>query len=273
MLKRNGAPPRVVLVTGASSGLGKATAALLARKGFRVFGTSRKPQNDARDGFEMLPLDVTSDVSTADCMDRVLERAGRVDILINNAGFGLFGALEELSIEEAHAQFETNFFGVVRMVNAVLPTMRSQKRGQIINVGSLAGLMALPFLGHYSASKYALEGYTEALRQEVWPLNIRVSVAEPGFFKTSIAEAQRYSVRTLPDYAGPRRRIYETLQRETENGKNPALFARLVLGIINSRSPRLRYRAGSDAVWAPRLQRLVPAALFEAGVRRRFGLD
>jgi NAD(P)-dependent dehydrogenase (short-subunit alcohol dehydrogenase family) len=160
--------PRVVLITGASSGVGQSTARLLARRGFTVFGTSRNPSSaDRVPGVEMLTLDVRDDDSVRACVETILHRSGRLDVVINNAGYELAGALEELSSEEARAQFETNFFGVVRMVNAVLPLMRHQKRGHIINVSSLTGLTASPFLGIYSASKFALEGYTEALRHEV----------------------------------------------------------------------------------------------------------
>jgi len=129
---------RVVLVTGASCGIGKATATLLAEKGFRVFGTSRRPSGAQDNGFQMLPLDVTSDQSVATCTSSVLEQAGRIDVLVNNAGIGVLGALEETSLAEARAVFETNFFGMVRMVNAVLPGMRHRKHGLIINLGSLA---------------------------------------------------------------------------------------------------------------------------------------
>ena len=158
--------PRVVLITGASSGVGRATARLLAERGFTVFGTSRNPSSaDGIPGVEMLPLDVHGDDSVRACVEAVVNRSGRLDVVINNAGYELAGALEELSSEEARAQFETNFSGVVRMVTAVLPQMRQQRRGHIINVGSLTGLTAIPFLGIYSASKFALEGYTARLRR------------------------------------------------------------------------------------------------------------
>src|SRR4029450_5662442 len=154
---------RVCVITGASAGAGQSAAALLARHGYRVFGTSRNPTVAERiSGVEMLPLDVRADDSATACVEAVVNQNGRLDVLINNAGYELAGALEELSSEEARAQFETNFFGVVRMVNAVLPHMRLQKRGHIINVSSLTGLTAAPFLGIYSASEVALGGFTEA---------------------------------------------------------------------------------------------------------------
>src|SRR5262249_18631308 len=153
---------KVVLITGGSSGVGQTTARLLSQKGCRVIGTSRNPATttEAVSGVEILPPDVQSDDSVATCVNAVIAAAGRIDVLVNNAAYELAGALEEISIEEARAQFETNFFGVLRMVRAVLPTMRQQKQGQIINVSSLSGVSCIPFMGIYSASKFALEGYT-----------------------------------------------------------------------------------------------------------------
>src|SRR5574341_1645225 len=167
---------KVVLVTGASSGIGQAIARLLAQKGFIVFGTSRNPlDGEKMSGLEVLPLEVRSDDSVQACVNAVLTKAGRLDILINNAGYEVASALEETSIAEAKSQFETNLFGVMRMVKAVLPLMRQQHGGQIINIGSIVGLVPVPFLGAYSARKFAVEGYTEILRHEVRPFNIRRS--------------------------------------------------------------------------------------------------
>src|SRR5262245_2598374 len=162
--------PQVVLITGASSGVGRAAARVLSQHGYRVFGTSRDPAGSpASPDVELVALDVRNDDSVAACAKSVFDRAGRVDILVNNAAYELAGALEETSVEEAKAQFETNFFGVVRMVRAVLPSMRERRQGRIVNVSSLSGVSAIPFMGIYSASKFALEGYTEALRMEVEP--------------------------------------------------------------------------------------------------------
>ena len=192
---------KVVLVTGASSGAGQATARLLAQRGYRVFGTSRSPAGgEVTPGLEMLSLDVRADASVAACIDAVSSRAGRLDVLVNNAGYELAGALEELSLEEARSQFETNFFGVVRMVKAVLPLMRQQKEGWIINVSSLSGISPIPFMGMYSASKFAVEGYTEVLRQELKPFNIHVSQIEPGFLKTPMMNHRQVAAQTIGAY-------------------------------------------------------------------------
>src|SRR5437870_2333394 len=157
---------QTVLVTGASSGIGQAIAQLLTERGFNVYGTSRKPTG------KLIPLDVRSDDSVRACIDRV----GPIDVLVNNAGYSLMSAAEETSIDEAKAQLETNFFGAVRMVNAVLPAMRKAGAGKIINIGSLAGITAIPFSAFYTASKFAIDGYSEALWHEVRPFGIHVTV-------------------------------------------------------------------------------------------------
>lgn len=263
---------KTVLITGASSGFGKATAELLAEKGYRVFGTSRQGGIGA-DGIEMLPLDVRDSASVQACVEAVLAKTGRIDILINNAGYELSGALEETAVEEAKAQFETNFFGVLRMTNAVLPVMREQREGRIINIGSLAGLVAVPFHGMYSASKYALEGYSEALRQEVKPFNIHVSLIEPGFSSTNLARAAMQSKQLIKEYAPMRERIFPVFKESISSGQPPEAVARIILSAIKKESPRLRYRVGSDSVWLPRLKMAAGEAQFEAGVRRKFHLD
>jgi NAD(P)-dependent dehydrogenase (short-subunit alcohol dehydrogenase family) len=264
---------KTVLITGASSGFGKATAELLAGQGYRVFGTSRHSNGVDPADYEMLTLDVRDDASVRRCVDAMLAKTGRIDILINNAGYELSGALEETAVEEAKAQFETNFFGVLRMTNAVLPVMREQREGRIINIGSLAGLVSVPFHGMYSASKYALEGYTEALRQEVRPFNIRVSLVEPGFSSTNLARSGKQSSRLISDYSPMRERISPVFIESIHRGQQPEEIARLILALIRKASPRLRYRVGSDSVWLPRVKMMVTEASFEAGVRRKFHLD
>jgi NAD(P)-dependent dehydrogenase (short-subunit alcohol dehydrogenase family) len=265
---------RVVLVTGASSGAGQATARLLAQHGYRVFGTSRSPVDSREEqGVTMVALDVRSDDSVAACVSGVSSAAGRVDILVNNAGYEQAGALEELSLDEAKAQFETNFFGVVRMVKAVLPLMRRQTRGQIINVSSLSGLSPIPFMGMYSASKFALDGYTEALRLEVKPLNIRVSQIEPGFLRTPMMNRRQTARNPIAEYEPWRQRAYDAIRAYEEKGPGPELVANAVLKIADSRSPRLRYIVGRQAAVITRLRRFLPEAAFERGARSVFGLD
>src|SRR5262245_12520476 len=265
--------PRVVLITGASSGVGQSTARLLSQRGFTVFGTSRNPSSaDGIRGVEMLSLDVCADDSVRGCVEAVVNRNGRLDVLINNAGYELAGALEELSSEEAKAQFETNFFGVVRTVNAVLPLMRKQKRGHIINVSSLTGLTAAPFLGIYSASKFALEGYTEALRQEVKPFNIHVSMTEAGFLKTPMRNHRQLAANRLAEYDPWRERALNAIRDHEEKGPGPEVVAETLLEIVSSRTPRLRYLIGGQAKTVARLRRFLPAGMYESGVRRTFSI-
>jgi len=265
---------RVVLITGASSGVGQSAARLLSQKGYTVFGTSRNPASaDRIPGVEMMALDVRADDSVQACVEAVSRRCGRLDVLINNAGYELAGALEELSPQEAGAQFETNFFGVVRMVNAVLPSMRQQKRGHIVNVGSLSGLSAIPFLGIYSASKFALEGYTEALRHEVKPFNIHVSLTEAGFLKTPMISHRQAAADRMPAYEPWRQRALVAIRAYEEQGPGPELVAETLLEIVSSSAPRLRYLIGQQARSVARLRRFLPARMYEQGVRRTFSLD
>lgn len=262
---------RVVLVTGASSGFGLATASLLAGRGFKVFGTSRKQLRETN-GFEILQLDVNSDESVNACIQALMQKTGRIDVLVNNAGYVLTGAIEETSISEAKSQFETNFFGAVRTTKAVLPIMRQQGRGQIINISSIAGLIASPFQAFYSASKYAIEGYTEALRHEVKRFNIKVSIVEPGFFKTNLDNASESSVDSIRDYSQMRQRILSMAKNRFQNGLDPRPVAETVLRIIESRSPQLRYKVGKEK-WYPRIRGIMPESMFESSTRRYWKLD
>jgi NAD(P)-dependent dehydrogenase (short-subunit alcohol dehydrogenase family) len=262
----------VVLVTGASSGVGRATALALAGRGHRVFGTSRSPSPEAGP-VEMLPLDVRDDASVSACVTSVIGAAGRLDVLVNNAGFEQAGALEELSLEEASAQFETNFFGVVRTVNAALPAMRARRSGRIVNVSSLAGLSPIPFMGMYSASKFALDGYTEALRLEVSPLGILVSQVEPGFLRTPMMQNRKAPARTIADYDRWRERAFAAIRQYEEKGPAAELVADTIVRVVTSVRPRLRYLVGGQARFVAALRRFAPEAAFEKGVRGTFRLD
>ncbi|MGN6541466.1 MAG: SDR family NAD(P)-dependent oxidoreductase [Ginsengibacter sp.] len=260
-----------VLITGASSGIGKATAQLFAEQGFRVFGTSRRKLPDGN-GIEMLELDVRYDDSVRRCVSEMLVKAGSIDLLINNAGIEHLGVAEETSMEEIYSIFETNFFGVVRVTNAVLPIMRNRKKGRIINIGSLAAWIGEPGEAFYSASKHALAGYTEALRHEVWPLGIDVSLIEPGAFKTNVINAASISKDTIPDYDAVRSAARQTLHNSLNKGGDPYKVAQLILKVVHTGSPRLRYGAGSEAHWMPYLKVLLPQRLFDYLLRRGFGL-
>jgi short-subunit dehydrogenase len=265
---------RVVLITGASSGVGQSTARLLSQRGYKVFGTSRTPASaDSFPGVEMLSLDVRTEDSVRACVQAVSNRGGHLDVLINNAGYELAGALEELSMEEARAQFETNFFGVVRMVNAVLPFLRRQKGGHIINVSSLSGLSPIPFLGIYSASKFALEGYTEALRHELAPFNIHVSLTEAGFLKTPMMHNRQVGGNQITEYDPWRQRALNAIRAYEEKGPGPEMVAETLLKIVSSKTPRIHYLIGRQAKSVARVRRFLPERLYEWGVRRTFSLD
>lgn len=264
---------QVALVTGASSGIGAAVARLLHKRGFAVFGTSRKADSSSPDEFPMLVLDVDSDASVQACVDQVLARAGRIDVLVNNAGYALTGAAEETSIEEAKEQFETNFFGVVRMAKAVLPHMRAAKSGRIITIGSLAGLMSIPYNAFYCGTKFALEAYSEALWYELKPFGIGVSLIEPGFVRTAINQAVRIPHAPIAAYDGPRDRALAAVDRSVDKGIPPETVANAVLKAAQSKTPKLRYRVGADSVWLPRLRGFSPWNFFAYGVSRTFALD
>jgi short-subunit dehydrogenase len=265
--------PQTVLVTGASSGIGAATACLFHARGFTVFGTTRVANPVSPVEFTMLSLDVTSDTSVRDGIDRVISQTGRIDILVNNAGYALNGAAEETSLAEAKDQFETNFFGAVRTINAVLASMRQARAGRIINIGSLVGLIAIPYAAFYSATKFALEAYSESLWYELKPFGITVSLIEPGFVRTSISHASRIAAASRPAYDGPRTRVIAAIKSGVDKGCSPELVAKSVLLAAESPNPRLRYRVGFDSLWLPRLRKAVPWNFFASGLRRQFALD
>jgi NAD(P)-dependent dehydrogenase (short-subunit alcohol dehydrogenase family) len=264
--------PKVVLVTGASSGIGAAIAARLAKDGHQVFGTSRKG-GASHDGTEMLTLDVCSDASVQSCVEGLLRKAGRIDALVNNAGYLLSGAIEEATLEEARAQFETNFFGVARMVKAVLPAMRRARSGHIVTVSSLAGLVPVPFWGFYNASKFAVEGYMESLRHELKPFGIKVAMVEPGAIHTPFYENPQAKAKAMPEYGPWRERALKTMAHFAEKAPGPGVVAEVVARLVSSPNPPLRNRITREASLFPFLRWLLPASAFEAGTRRGFNLD
>jgi len=264
---------KIVLITGVSSGNGKAMAQHFVKHGFTVYGSSRHPDNIALPGVEILALDVRNDTSVKDAVQAVITQAGRLDILVNNAGFALMGGLEETSLDEAKAQFDTNFFGVLRVTNAVLPTMRQQGYGKIINVSSILGLVPLPFMGLYSASKFALEGYSEALFHEVKPFGIHISLLEPGFIKTQIAHHAQTVASPIANYSPWRKHAVKSIEHHIAKAPSPELVAKQVIRIANTHSPRLRYIVGKEANLVRNLRRYLPTTLFNRVWRKEFDLD
>lgn len=256
----------VVLVTGASSGIGRSCCEYLAGKGMTVYGASRSLSTGKVGAFNSLHMDVTDDASVNEAVQQIYGSCGRIDAVINNAGNGIAGAVEETSSQEAMAQMDTNFFGAHRVCRAVLPIMRQQRSGVIINISSLAGLLAVPFQAFYSASKFAMEGLTEALRMEVKPFGIRVVLIEPGDFKTEFptnrrntAEAEKSSI-----YREQVDRCVGVMQEEEKNGHDPLEIARLAERIIHDPSPRLRYTTGplGERI-GPKLKSILPYRIYE----------
>jgi len=264
---------QVALITGASSGFGREAARELARRGWRVFGTSRTPAADELDGFRLLALDVRRDESVRQCVEQCLPAAGRLDLLVNNAGYVLNGFAEECGIDQVHHIFETNFFGAVRLVQAVLPIMRQQGGGRIINVGSLAGRVGVPYRSFYSATKFALEGYSESLSYELRRFNIRVSLIEPGFFHTNLDQAAVPAARPLTPYDPIRHVAGRYFEQGVRRGGDPALVGRLIADVAEHPRPCLRYRLGRDAVWLLRVRPLLGDRLYGWAVRKRFKLS
>lgn len=251
---------KIAIVTGSSSGTGLETSLLLARNQFFTYATMRNLnkgeeilQIAAKDKLPLktLQLDVNDDLSVNNAMSTVLEENGRVDVLVNNAGYSMFGSLEELSFEEIRGQFETNFFGVLRTCKAVIPTMRKQGNGTIINVGSLGGRIGLlPFLTQYHASKFALEGFTESLRQELYEFGINVVLIEPGTIRTNFENntkiAKNYNPESSP-YASTVQKLFDGVESISANSSHPKDVAEVVLKIVNTSNPNVRYTVGKDA--------------------------
>jgi NAD(P)-dependent dehydrogenase (short-subunit alcohol dehydrogenase family) len=235
---------KVILITGASSGIGKCCAEHLAGRGWRVFGTQRRPPDPPRQStMEMVAMDVDNDQSVEQGVAAVLAAAGRIDAVVNNAGVSLMGAVEDTSVEEAKAQLETNFFGAMRVCRAVLPIMRRQRAGHIVNISSLAGIVGVPFSGLYSASKFALEGMSEAMRLETRPFGIRVAVIQPGDYRSDMTQRRRVAAasQTNEAYATISRHFKEKQDRDEANAPTPEPIARLLERILNDPDPKFRY--------------------------------
>jgi len=263
---------RVAIVTGASSGIGRASAAALITAGYKVFGTSRRDGADGPAGVTMLACDVTDDASVETMVKTVLNKTGRIDLLVNNAGSGLAGGTEEFSAEEARGQFDVNVVGLHRVTRAVLPTMRSQGSGRIINLGSVLGLVPAPFMALYSATKFAIEGYSESLDHEVRSRGIRVVLVEPGWTNTSFEQNMAGPRSPLPEYDSDRVALNTYLRKLAAAGDTPEFVATVVVKAATDKSPKLRYPAGKAATQLGILRRLVPASVFDKSLRRQLGL-
>ena len=267
---------RVVLITGASSGIGRACADLLGEHGHIVYGTSRQPLADAPKGWRWLELDVTSDDSVQRAVATVLAAEGRIDVVVNNAGYALAGALEDTSIEEAKQQLDTNLLGAMRVCKAVLPSMRERRAGLFIHISSLGGEVGLPFQGLYSASKFALEGLTESLRQEVAPFGIQATLVQPGDVRTRITDNRVQARQSGPGsaYRASFEKALRTIEADERAGVPPEDVARRVLELLEKGSVRVRYSVGKLAQRAAVVAKSVlPSRTFELIVMSLYGLS
>ncbi len=261
----------IILVTGATSGIGKATAGLLASKGFTVYGTGRKASGETVDGVVMLPLDVTNDESARNCVEEIIRREGRIDVLVNNAGYGIAGSIENTSVDEMRQQLETNLFGVHRMTKLVLPYMREQKSGRIVNISSVAGFISIPFQAFYSVSKYGVEAYSRALRCEVAEFGIKVSMVQPGDTKTGFTGERK----TVKDgmtgvYGEKLQQSVKRMAHDEQTGRDPIFIARAVLKTIKRKNPPVSLTVGIEYKAIKALSKVLPEKLVSFAIRKLY---
>ena len=265
---------KVVLITGGSSGIGKSIGAFLHHKGFIVYGTSRNPERIANSVFPLIALDVRDTESIQKAVTEVISKSGRIDVVINNAGVGITGPIEEIPTEEIKNNFETNLFGPIEVMKAVLPQMRQQKSGLIINITSIAGYMGLPYRGIYSASKGALELITEALRMEVKSFGIQITNVAPGDFATNIASG-RYHAPLLKDsaYEVPYGNTLKMMDEHVDSGSNPNEMAEAIYKIIQNPNPKVHYKVGVFMQkFSIVLKRILPDTVYERMLMNHYKL-
>ncbi|MCL7763067.1 SDR family oxidoreductase [Polaribacter sp. Z014] len=256
---------KVVLITGASSGIGKSIATFLSEKGYKVYGTSRNPKNSENFSFDLIALDVLKVDTINKAIDFIIKKEGRLDVLVNNAGMGITGPIEDTPTDEMRAVFNTNLFGAVDVMKAALPQMRKQKSGTIINVTSIAGYMGLPFRGLYSATKGALETITEATSMEVKPFGIKVACVAPGDFATNIA-AGRYHTPVFDDsaYKENYQMNLNLMDAHVSGGMDPIEMAKAVHKIIETKNPKIHYKVGGFMEkFSIVLKRILPDRMYE----------
>jgi NAD(P)-dependent dehydrogenase (short-subunit alcohol dehydrogenase family) len=254
---------KVAIVTGSSSGIGLESGLLLARNGYNTYATMRSPEKDTsiktavqKEGLPIraVQLDVTDDSSVKNAVDHIISEAGRIDVLVNNAGYGLGGAFEDLSMEEIKSQYETNLFGLIRVTQAVLPTMRKQRSGRILNLSSGAGIFGYPGGSAYVSTKFAVEGLSESIAYELEPFGIKVILIEPGFIRTNFANVMVVA-KKAQDPASPyselMQKIMASVSELAKNASDAELVANVILDAASNPNPRLRYLAGKDVEsWA-----------------------
>lgn len=261
-----------ILITGASRGIGLATANKLLDAGHSVIGTSRNPSKLDPLSFKLIPLDIQDDESAKRCVEMAVTELGHIDVLINNVGYDLYAAAEEAGVAETIAQMDVNYFGAVRMISAVLPHMRTNGKGQIINISSIGGYLGLPFNSAYAASKYALEGYSESLRLELRQFNIDVSLVEPEAVDTGTLGTSLHSpADPIPAYTNQRQEMVSKLVDMGSNSPvKPETVAQTVLKVVEADHPKLRYPVGNMARWVPVMKQMLPQRLFERFMLNQF---
>ena len=263
---------KVILITGGSSGIGKAIGEYLTAKGFVVYGTSRDKSKYPHSKFKLLTLDVTNNEHIISCVKQVVEKEGRLDVLVNNAGVGITGPLEEIPEKEIHKHFRTNFYGPINMIKAVLPIMRKQKIGLIINITSIAGYVGSPFRSVYSAGKAALDMISETLNMETKEFNIKVVSLAPGDYLTNIPKGRYHSpiIHNSP-YQNSYRKGLDIMNKHIDSGADPKIIGRLVYKILNTQNPKKKYLSGSFIeTLAPFLKFILPQSFFEYIVMKNY---
>lgn len=264
---------QVVLVTGVSSGIGRAAAELFTQRGCSVYGSVRDLQKAAPiPGVILLEMDVRDEASVQQAVQRILEASSRIDVLVNNAGGSLLGAIEETSVAEAQALFDTNVFGALRTIRAVLPQMRTQRAGRIVNVSSVLGFLPAPYMGLYSASKHAVEGMSETLDHEVRHLGIRVVLVEPSYTKTHLDQNAPQVSGRIPAYDKARGTASQTIVKQVQNAPAPSTVAATIVEAALGRWQMRRTPKG-EATLLSKLRRFLPAPLVDASLRKSFGLS
>jgi NAD(P)-dependent dehydrogenase (short-subunit alcohol dehydrogenase family) len=287
--KPNGEITRIAVVTGSSSGIGFETALLLARSGFHTYATMRNLEkskniteiaNTEKLPLQVVQLDVNDDISVKNAIDKIVAAAEneRIDVLVNNAGYGLFGPLEDISIEEIKAQFETNFFGVIRVTQQVLPVMRKQNSGTIVNVSSVGGRIGIPVLSAYQSTKFALEGLSESMSYELEPFGIRVVIIEPGFIRTNIINSSTSAEKALDSkspYFSLTQKVknhFKSMMENASSSSPPEEVAKVILQAITSENPQLRYTVGNDAATIIQARMNMPDNKFKKMIMQNFSL-
>ncbi|MHC5704605.1 oxidoreductase [Streptomyces sp. PKU-MA01144] len=270
---------KVALVTGASSGIGEAAALELHARGFTVYGAARRVERMsalAERGIRTVAMDVTDEDSMRDGVDRIVAETGRIDVLVNNAGYGSYGPVEEVALDEARYQFEVNVFGAARLTQLVLPHMRSRRHGRIINITSMGGKIHTPLGAWYHGTKFALEGFSDSLRMEVRPFGVDVVIVEPGAIRTEWSSIAAGKLRKLGEdsaYAGQIASMAGTLESESNarRSSSPSVVARAIGRAATSRRPRTRYAVGMGAKPLIMVRRILPDRAYDALVARAMG--